>query len=205
MGAFSLSFLVILSLAWTIQEIQGTRLTFYWVVYEKDYPQGSDEQLATCSGKTLARTSKKFAEDIKVEGSGILRNEDILNLGSCISTANPCEKKNGKYNCFDKVSAPLGSQNNKLVPFVSVASNGLPFGTTGVIAEFVGKKLPNGKETHDGCVRVDDTCSTCTHNDWVDFYVLKKRNYEFILSNWGVKDNVKFTEKKCTPKKYNVK
>ena len=71
----------------------------------------------------------------------------MLNLGECVSDASPCRPKNKKYSCFDKVSAPMGSKNNPLLPFTSMAANDIKYGTTGIIKEFVGKKTPKG-QTH---------------------------------------------------------
>jgi hypothetical protein len=198
-------FILLPLLAWFLPNTEGTKVTYYYVAYEKDYPTGGKQTLASCSGTTLATTGTKFAQAIAVEGTGVLRNNNVLNFGSCISGSKQCKKVRGKYSCFDKVSAPLGSNGNALVPFVSIASNDMPFGTTGVVAEFKGKKLPNG-ETHDGCVRVDDTCSTCTTRDWIDFYILKQQSLRAVERGWAPSEShVRFSRQKCTPKRYNIR
>ncbi|CAG7729662.1 unnamed protein product [Allacma fusca] len=180
------------------------KLTYYWVVHENEFPIGSDANLNSCSGQNLAKSSKTFANRIALEGSGFLRDETtVLNLGSCISDSRPCKATGGNnYNCFEKTDAPIGSNDNPLIPYVSIASNDLRFGTTGIVQEFVNKKTPQG-ETHNGCVRVDDSCSTCNQKDWIDFYALSEANYEWFDSHWGL-SNVNFNAQSCTPLKYRT-
>ena len=50
------------------------KLTYYWIVHEREFPLGTEAKLNTCNGKTLARTSKAFADRIALEGSGYLRD-----------------------------------------------------------------------------------------------------------------------------------
>lgn len=54
------------------------------------------------------------------------------------------------YNVFG-----LGSGEQNLVPYVSVAANDLPYGQTLYIPQLDGLKLGDGQR-HNGCVRVDD-------------------------------------------------
>ena len=100
------------------------------------------------------------------------------------------------------VKSPVGSRDNPLVPFVSIASNGIPFGTTGILKELVGKKTPKG-ETHNGCVRVDDSCSTCKTKTWINFYAFEEKNYKYFDQNWRL-SKVDFQAKSCIIKKYKV-
>jgi hypothetical protein len=52
-----------------------------------------------------------------------------------------------------------GSRKQNLVPFVSVASNDLPYGQKLFLPQLNGTRLPNGK-IHNGCVRIDDESSS---------------------------------------------
>jgi len=179
------------------------KLTYYWVVHESEFPAGSQANLNTCNGRNLASTSKAFADRIALEGSGYLRDgKTVLNLGSCISDSNPCKPSNGNYNCFIVVDAPVGSNDNPLKPYVSIASNDIPYGTTGIVEEFVGMLTPQG-ETHNGCVSVDDSCSTCNNKNWIDFYAFKESNYEWFNEHYGFA-SVNFVKQSCTPKNYRA-
>jgi hypothetical protein len=49
----------------------------------------------------------------------------------------------------------LGSGNQNLVPFISIAANDLPYGQKLYIKQLDGVDLGKGR-IHNGCVRVDD-------------------------------------------------
>ena len=55
-------------------EAVNQKLTYYWVVHEREFPSGTQAKLNTCNGQNLARTSKAFADSIALEGSGYLRD-----------------------------------------------------------------------------------------------------------------------------------
>ena len=100
------------------------------------------------------------------------------------------------------MDAPVGSNDNPLKPYVSIASNDIAYGTTGIVEEFVGMRTPQG-ETHNGCVRVDDSCSTCDSKNWIDFYAFRESDYEYFDENYGF-TSVNFVKQSCTPKTYRV-
>jgi len=158
-------------LLWTIMAgVEGAkvRFTMYWVTHETEFSLGSDTALKTCSGTTLANVSKQYANTIRLEGSGVLRSGKVLNLSYC--------NCNGGYNCFEEVESPMGSNDNPLKTYISIAANDIGYGKKVYVQEMDGWKLPNGK-THNGCVRLDDTCSTCDDGH-IDFFVWDKENYE---------------------------
>ncbi|CAF1547182.1 unnamed protein product [Rotaria magnacalcarata] len=123
-----------------------------------------------------------------MECSGRLSNGEHVNGG------------NSDCSCFVKVAEPLGSKSNKLEPYVSigiwieffcfidilmyfsiVAANDIQFGTKVYIHQLNGVSLPTGR-IRNGRVRVDDVSWSFGANH-IDFYVLRKTNYEKISGN----------------------
>ena len=74
------------------------------------------------------------------------------------------------YYGSDEDGVVVGSRDNKLVKYVSVAAPtnfpGIKFGDWVSIPIFKGKKLPGTSSAHSGCFRVDDICPTaiCRRN-----------------------------------------
>jgi len=136
----------------------ATKLTYYWIKYQKPTDVGTTE-LRSCDGKTVFGTSsRKFATQLRMEGTGHLLNGKILNLGNC-----NCGDGTNTFNCFMDLTnvkrAPFGFgvQNLPLTPFVSVANNdkNRKIGSKLYAPDFDGIRLPNGK-IHDGCmIKVD--------------------------------------------------
>jgi hypothetical protein len=56
-----------------------------------------------------------------------------------------------------------------------------------MVKQMKGTKLPNGK-THNGCTRVDDV-SWSFGNNQIDWYVLRKANYEKLDAQSNVKSD----------------
>lgn len=146
-------------------------LTFYWIALESDFPGVKNTNLLTCDGQVIATVTAGFAESIGTEGTGKLDDGRVLNFGE-------------SYGCYveiDQNQFPygIGSNDNPLVPFVSIATNAATgFGSTVYIREFDGLRLPNGK-IHNGCVRVDDECPSCSSTQ-MDFFSLSEKNYMYI-------------------------
>lgn len=99
------------------------------------------------NGTELARVDKATADTCKQIGTCILFNGDLLSV----------EVPKFTYRKVDKTKFPfgVGSWDNPLEPFVSVAAADVPFRTTLCVRELENFQLPNN-ETHNGCVRVDD-------------------------------------------------
>jgi hypothetical protein len=104
-----------------------------------------------------------------MEGTGLLKNGVMVNLDSGKNTFLKVNRKSSPYGLGN-------SDENHLVPWVSVASNDLKHGTKLYVKELHGVKLPDGK-VHNGCVRVDDqgwSFGGCQ----LDFFVLQFTAYE---------------------------
>ncbi|KAJ1975809.1 hypothetical protein H4R33_006579 [Dimargaris cristalligena] len=147
---------------------RSVKLTFYWSEKQESIDAGN-VVLGTCAGKKLASVTKDFADKAKMEGTAILANGKTINLGSC-----DCNN----YMCFEVTDGAIGSGDNTLVPYYSVAANDMSRGTTLQVAKLKGVKLPNGK-THNGCVRVDDEGWSFGDNQ-IDWYVETEANYKSL-------------------------
>jgi hypothetical protein len=100
---------------------------------------------------------------------------------------------NAKFDIIEK-NRPfgMGSADNSLLPFATVAANDLKIGTTLYIDELNGMKLPNGL-THNGCVVVGDegwSFDGCQ----LDFFVLTYENYLQMKTP----EKVSVKKQKCT-------
>ncbi|KIG18911.1 hypothetical protein DB30_06522 [Enhygromyxa salina] len=58
-------------------------LTYYWVSYEGDFDPPADTDIGTCDGQTIATVPANFASALKLEGSGKLLDDRIVNIGGC--------------------------------------------------------------------------------------------------------------------------
>jgi hypothetical protein len=152
-------------------------LTYYWVAYEGDYFGDPDTVVGECDGTPLATVPMAFANALKLEGSGKLLDDRMLNIGGC-----GC---GGGYDCFaelDPVRFPWGqgSQGNPLIPFVTIATDTavLPFGTSVYVPSLDGQALPDGG-THDGCLSAGDVGGGIDgmHIDW---FVGLQDNYQVL-------------------------
>ncbi|KAG1436642.1 hypothetical protein G6F56_013471 [Rhizopus delemar] len=129
-----------------------------------------------------------------MEGTGLLKNGIMVNLDEGESTFLKVNRKKTPYG--------LGGDNdNKLVPWVSVASNDLKIGTKLYIKQLDGVKLPDGKR-HNGCVRVDDdgwSFGGCQ----LDFFTLQFTAYRKLENKLPSKVSVK--KKNCKILNYVTK
>ncbi|KAJ1974329.1 hypothetical protein H4R34_004758 [Dimargaris verticillata] len=169
--------------------MKTVKFTYYWDknASEENGASGS-VPLKDCNGKTLGTASKKFAEEVRMEGYGELADGAKVGLGGC-----DC---NGGFSCFQKTDGPLGSDSNPLVEFVSIAANDIKKGTSVYVKELDGVTLPNG-QVSDGCTRVDDE-SWSFDGGHIDFYVKDEKNYEELSQK--VDGNVSIKINGCTAK-----
>ncbi|KAK4510542.1 ethionine resistance protein [Mucor velutinosus] len=154
--------------------------TQYWIPKEGDKDMLNDGKIVTLtgpknkalksdSGSTIAKVSKTTYDKFQMEGTGLLKNGVMVNLGDSDKTFQKVDRSEAPYG--------LGSDDNiHLSPWVSVASNDLKIGTKLYVKELDGVKLPDGK-THNGCVRVDDE-GWSFHGCQLDFFVLQFTAYE---------------------------
>jgi 3D (Asp-Asp-Asp) domain-containing protein len=173
---------------------QQWALRFYWLTRETDYddaisgnaPRGGAcamaanrwVELYTVEGYFFGRVPERYACSLKLEGSGLLRDDRIVNYtGSC---------KFGYGTCFEQLDIgdfPFGrgAGLRPLIPFKSVAVDPrvIRLGEPLYIPEFDGLILPDGS-IHDGCVRADDTGGGIKGKK-LDFFVVTYGNFRALL------------------------
>ncbi len=124
--------------------------TFYWIIYEGDFPSGDHIKKAPVfdvEGKILGFFSRKFVDRLWLEGSGKLKDGRVLNY-----------VKRGRFKVINNAPYGFGYANKPLRPFRSVAVDPkvIPLGSTLYIPAAKGAKLPDGT-IHDGIFYAEDT------------------------------------------------
>jgi 3D (Asp-Asp-Asp) domain-containing protein len=176
-----------------VNELQWA-IRFYWLTREADYqePHGPSVpkaglcalpptkyvDLYTREGYFLARVQERFACSLRLEGSGLMMDDRVVNY------TGPC--KFGYGTCFEQLDIRVhpfgrGAGIRPLIPFKSVAVDPrvIPIGEPLYIPEFDGLTLPDGS-IHDGCVRADDTGGGIKKRK-MDFFVVTYGNFRFLL------------------------
>jgi 3D (Asp-Asp-Asp) domain-containing protein len=180
-----------------IAEKEGFRLSFYWIAYESEYANESyDTAIYTRAGYYIGSFPSAFVFELKLEGSGILRDGRVLNYdGEC---------NYGMGTCFKTLALeqhPLGAgvQGRPLEPFRSIAVDPrfIPIGAVVYVPELVGVLLPDGTR-HDGCLRADDMGGAIKEHK-LDFFVESYNNFKFIADNlwWRMKATPTLEEPRC--------
>jgi 3D (Asp-Asp-Asp) domain-containing protein len=173
------------------------RLSFYWLAYESEYAnEPYDTDIYTRHGYWIGRYPEAFVYELKLEGSGILRDGRVLNYdGEC---------DYGMGTCFRTLALeehPLGAgvQGRKLEPFRSIAVDPrvIPIGSPVYVPELVGVEMPDGTR-HDGCLRADDMGGAIKQHK-LDFFVESYFNFKFIADNlwWRLKATPMLEEPRC--------
>jgi 3D (Asp-Asp-Asp) domain-containing protein len=176
---------------------EGFRLSFYWLAYESEYAnEPYDTPIYTPRGFLIGKFPSAFVFELKLEGSGILRDGRVLNYaGDC---------NYGIGTCFRTLSLdehPLGAgvQGRKLQPFRSIAVDPrfIPIGAPVYVPELVGVIMPDGTR-HDGCLRADDMGGAIKEHK-MDFFVESYFNFKFIADNlwWRMKATPHLEEPRC--------
>ncbi|HEU0037598.1 MAG TPA: 3D domain-containing protein [Kofleriaceae bacterium] len=173
---------------------QQWALRFYWLTQEADYqetqgvnvprggacalPANKWVEIYTREGFFIGRVQEKFACSLKLEGSGLMMDDRVINYtgkcpfgyGTCFETLDPEEHPFGR-----------GAGTRPLIPFKSVAvdSRHIQIGEPIYVPEFDGLVLPDGS-IHDGCVRADDTGGGIKKRK-MDFFVVTYGNFRFLL------------------------
>jgi 3D (Asp-Asp-Asp) domain-containing protein len=176
---------------------EGFRLSFYWLAYEHEYAnENYDTDIYTRQGFWIGRFPEAFVYELKLEGSGVLRDGRVLNydgecnygIGTCFKTVDPTEHPLG-----------AGVQNRRLEPFRSIAVDPryIPIGATVYVPELVGVQMPDGT-AHDGCLRADDMGGAIRQHK-LDFFVESYFNFKFIADNlwWRLKATPMLDEPRC--------
>ncbi len=160
---------------------RGFKLSFYWLAWESEYANAPyDTDIYTQQGFSIGKFPRTFVFELKLEGSGILRDGRVINydgecnygVGTCFRQVDPKEHPLG-----------MGGQGRPLQVFRSVAIDPryIPIGTPLYIPQLVGIHMPDGT-VHDGCVRADDTGGGIKQRK-VDFFVESYGNYKVIADN----------------------
>ena len=176
---------------------QGFRLSFYWLAYESEYANEKyDVNIYTREGWWIGRFPSAFVFELKLEGSGILRDGRVINYdGEC---------KYGMGTCFkflDPQEHPLGRgvQGRPLEPFRSIAVDPrfIPIGSPVYVPELVGLTLPDGSQ-HDGCLRADDQGGAIKFQK-MDFFVESYFNFKYVADQlwWKLKGTPHLDEPRC--------
>ncbi|CDW79688.1 3d domain protein [Stylonychia lemnae] len=193
--------LAMASLMLLTQASRHGKWTYYWICFESD-ESGSgpkNTQLKTCSGKTIATVTRHYAERVRMEGTGKLNDGKVINLGDC-----DC---GDGFECFvqideNKYPWGIGSNDNPIYPYTSVASNDVKVGTHLLVHQIQGVELPGtGGQKHNGCVSVDDKGWSFGSNH-LDFFVAKEKYYN-ELDNILKITSIDYEESDCTPLNYN--
>jgi 3D (Asp-Asp-Asp) domain-containing protein len=182
---------------------EGFRLSFYWLAYESEYANESyDTPIYTRQGFYIGSFPSAFVFELKLEGSGVLRDGRVLNYdGEC---------NYGMGTCFKTLTLaehPLGAgvQSRPLVPFRSIAVDPrfIPIGATVYVPELVGVLMPDGSR-HDGCLRADDMGGAIKEHK-IDFFVESYFNFKFIADNlwWRMKATPLLDEPRCAYLRFN--
>ncbi len=154
------------------------KLTYYWLAYESEYANEPYEiEIYTRQGFPIGRFPRAFVFELRLEGSGVLRDGRLINYdGRCAYGIGTC------YQTLDPQSHPFGKggQQRALQPFRSVAVDPrwVPLGTPLYLPELRGMRLPDGS-SHDGCVRADDTGGGIRRRE-IDFFVESYANYKYL-------------------------
>ncbi|KAJ3185195.1 hypothetical protein HDU87_002763 [Geranomyces variabilis] len=169
--------------------------TNYWLAFENEHPATADVEIRLCDHTPVATVNRDFAIAARMEGTAILSDGRMLNLGSkeCMAHCNTKGFSTGDFDCFEWVTDTfnypygLGTQVAgqppiPLQPYISVASNDLPTGAIFHVPEIDGMTIIgfNGIQyTHNGCVRIDDVGWSLTEHH-CDFFAFKIGNYKFM-------------------------
>ncbi|KAH8555229.1 hypothetical protein BGW37DRAFT_553464 [Umbelopsis sp. PMI_123] len=158
----------------------GVRFTQYWISKENSWDETNtgekvwlgmqkEKELLSIKNETIAYVSSNTFEKCTMEGTCLLNDGRLINVDRKESF-----KVIGEHNRAKNFFG-YGSRKQNLVPFVSVASNDLPYGQTLYLPELNGKRLSNGFK-HNGCVRVDDD-SYSFGSCQLDFFVVSYIDY----------------------------
>jgi 3D (Asp-Asp-Asp) domain-containing protein len=176
---------------------QDYRLSFYWLAYEAEYAnERYDTDIYTKEGFWIGRFPNAFVFELKLEGSGILRDGRVLNYdGECRYGVGTC------FRALEPSEHPLGRgvQARPLQPFRSIAVDPrfIPIGSPVYVPELVGVVLPDGTR-HDGCLRADDQGGAIKLHK-LDFFVESYFNFKYVADQlwWRLKATPHLDEPRC--------
>jgi 3D (Asp-Asp-Asp) domain-containing protein len=159
-----------------MEPIGEYRVTFYWIARELPHDGKKLTSILVrcpCSKEEHpTEVAASFKRRLDREGTGILEDGRLINV-----------LRRGEKRRYLDISTiyptGLGSRNNPLTPFISVAVSDcnpdLKFGDRIYIPKAHGIPLPNGGK-HDGIFTVDDTGSGIASNQ-IDVFIFVKKNW----------------------------
>jgi 3D (Asp-Asp-Asp) domain-containing protein len=140
------------------------------------------------SCEPIAEVSREFARDLRMQGTGVLRD------GRMVSAGRQCDCDAGGV-CFflpgERYRWGIGAANRSLSPFRSVAvdTDLVPLGATLYIPELDGLQMPGPKPwggfVHDGCVIADDRGGG-VRGKHLDFFTARHGYYRALLGRYGL-------------------
>ncbi|MGB9742889.1 MAG: 3D domain-containing protein [candidate division WOR-3 bacterium] len=150
------------------------KITYYWVVEEKDYPKSRTTPLYTADGKLVGRFSPSFVKDFKTESAARLRD------GRCLSYL----KRQNRVMIVERF---LGHGGHTLTELKSIAVDPkvIPLGSKVFIPQFEGVSI-NGKQLN-GLFYAHDIGSAVKGNH-IDVFIGDK-DYLPLLSSAGLKSS----------------
>jgi 3D (Asp-Asp-Asp) domain-containing protein len=155
------------------------QLTYYWMAAETR--GGPKVQLYNKHCRRVARVSRAFERQLRLEGGGVLRNGRVLTYsGRCRCPHSPCYRTARRGHRWG-----TGVRERPLSPFRSVAVDPrhVSIGTTLYIPEFDGLIMPGrrpwGGFVHDGCVVADDQGGGVRGRQ-IDLFSARKGHYRAL-------------------------
>lgn len=162
------------------QPLGTFEISFYWVSVARDFVGPADTVLHDASCAPIAAVPRAFAERVKLEGTGRLRDGRVINaVGAC-----DCDELRMCYAEVDDHWG-LGVRNRPLAPFRSIAVDAsvIPIGTRLYVPELRGVRMPGrppwGGFVHDGCVIADDRGGGIRGRE-VDFFAATRGYYRAL-------------------------
>jgi 3D (Asp-Asp-Asp) domain-containing protein len=155
------------------------KLTYYWMAAETR--GGRKVQLYNKHCRPVAKVSRAFERQLRLEGGGVLRNGRVLTYsGRCRCPHSPCYRAARRGHRWG-----TGVRERPLSPFRSVAVDPrhVSIGTTLYIPELDGLIMPGRKPwggfVHDGCVVADDQGGGVRGRQ-VDLFSARKGHYRAL-------------------------
>ncbi|KAI9005647.1 hypothetical protein DFJ74DRAFT_638359 [Hyaloraphidium curvatum] len=177
-------------------------LTSYWIPIEGSVDDNGPLDgprtvvLNECvTNRTIELVANETYRKCHLEGTCRLQSGELVNLGpSPDPKNNPCFVVLGPNEPYGH-----GSKSNPLVPWISVATNDLPFGTVLYVPRLNGTVVPgSGGKRHNGCLRVDDV-GWSFDGCHVDIFVLSFANYVNVTSKLQQKQAIRVSNATACP------
>jgi 3D (Asp-Asp-Asp) domain-containing protein len=155
------------------------QVTYYWMAAETRGPRRVQLYDKRC--RKVARVSRAFERQLRLEGGGMLRDGRVLTYsGRCSCPNSPCYRRARRGHRWG-----TGVRERPLSPFRSVAVDPrhVSIGRVLYIPELDGLTMPGrrpwGGFVHDGCVVADDQGGSVRGRQ-LDLFAARKRHYRSL-------------------------